>query len=87
MKEEKTITELLANGPTDENAARKQEGRRRLDSLIEERDKNRDRFLRAVERLFPGMTKNELITTFGVAQQLTAEIHELAGELRSNPPE
>lgn len=73
---------LLANGPTDEDAARKQEGRRRLDNLIEERDKNRERFMEAVEVLHTKETKHELITTFGIAQQLTAEIHELSNELR-----
>jgi hypothetical protein len=69
MKEAKTITE-------------KQEDVRRLNKLIEERDKNRDRFLKAVEKWCEG--EKELITTFGIAQQLTAEIHELTNELRRN---
>jgi len=69
MTEVKTITE-------------KQEDRKRLDSLIEERDRNRERFLAAVEILHTKETKRELVDTFGIARKLTAEIHDLGNELR-----
>ena len=69
MKEARTITE-------------RQEDVRRLNKLIEERDKNRGRFLEAVKKWCEG--EKELITTFGIAQRLTAEIHELTNELRRN---
>lgn len=74
----KDVPGILADGPTDENAARKLEGRRRLDRLIEERFENLKRFMDAVEMLHTKETKNELITTFEIAQKLTAEIHELS---------